>query len=92
LSLDESVAAEVPRMVFALGEAGNTLREPDSKSLGDGLFELRVRDQLHIRIIYMFSSNKIVLLHAFVKKTRRIPKNDMKYANTVRTLYYAYCN
>ena len=30
---------------------GNTLREPHSKALGDGLFELR---RNHVRLFYMF--------------------------------------
>ncbi len=50
---------------------GNKLREPHSKALGDGLFELR-RNQ--VRLFYMFEPGQIIrLLGAMVKKQDRIP-------------------
>jgi hypothetical protein len=50
---------------------GNKLREPHSKALGEGLFELR-RNQ--IRLFYMFEPGQIIrLLGGIVKKQDRIP-------------------
>ena len=50
---------------------GNTLREPHSKALGDGLFELR-RNQ--VRLFYVFEPGQIIrLLGGMVKKQDRIP-------------------
>jgi phage-related protein len=50
---------------------GNNLREPHSKPLGDGLFELR-RNQ--VRIFYVFEPGRIVrLLGGMLKKQNRIP-------------------
>lgn len=58
--------------LIKLAEAlGNTLREPHSKALGDGLFELR-RDQ--VRLFYVFEPGQIIrLLDGMVKKQDRIP-------------------
>ena len=58
--------------LIKLAEAfGNKLREPHSKALGDGLFELR-RDQ--VRLFYMFEPGEIIrLLGGMVKKQDRIP-------------------
>ncbi|MDE1875174.1 MAG: type II toxin-antitoxin system RelE/ParE family toxin [Patescibacteria group bacterium] len=62
---------------------------PLSRSLGDGLFELRVIDLIHVRFIYTFHNNVIWMLHGFIKKTRRISFKDMDYARKeLRKLLY----
>ena len=50
---------------------GHELREPYSKILDDGIFELRAKQGSDIsRILYFFViGNKIVLTNGFVKKT-----------------------
>ncbi|MBI5197867.1 MAG: type II toxin-antitoxin system RelE/ParE family toxin [Nitrospirae bacterium] len=65
-----------------LGEKGNTLREPFSKSLGGGLLELRIRTKGDAyRVFYCFLPGQVVyLLHAFKKKTRKTPKSEMDIA------------
>lgn len=61
-----------PLALIKLAETlGNKLREPHSKALGDGLFELR-RNQ--VRLFYMFEPGQITrLLGGLVKKQDRIP-------------------
>jgi hypothetical protein len=55
----------------ALGLLGNQLREPRSKSLGDGLFELRGTT---VRIYYGFMpGRRVVLLGGYVKKRTDTP-------------------
>ena len=77
-SLTESDRAVVKAKLFYLQERGNQLREPFTKSLGDGLFELRVHAY---RIFFCFrSGNRIVLLHAFRKKSRTTPRRDLDLA------------
>lgn len=58
------------------------LRMPFSKSLGGGLFELRVIERNNIaRTIYVYQHSKtIYLLHAFVKKTQKTPADALKTA------------
>lgn len=58
------------------------LRMPFSKSLGGGLFELRVIERNNIaRTIYVYQHSKtIYLLHAFVKKTQKTPADALKIA------------
>lgn len=57
-------------------------REPLSKYLEPGLWELRVRSGSDIlRIIFTFSKGrKIVLLHIFIKKTQKTPAGDLEIA------------
>jgi phage-related protein len=50
--------------------------------LGDGLFELRPRGRSGIgRAFYCFLIGKrVVVLHAFVKKTQQTPDSELKIA------------
>lgn len=63
-----------------LQERGHKLRMPHSKSIGYGLFELRVMSNPQIRVIFGFHENKAVIVHIFFKKTMQIPRHEMKYA------------
>ncbi len=65
-----------------LEEFGNALRQPHSKSVGNGLFELRIKFASDIsRIFYFFVvDNKIILTNGFVKKTMRTPKSEIELA------------
>jgi phage-related protein len=63
--------AEAIALIKLAETLGNKLREPHSKALGDGLFELR-RSQ--VRLFYVFEPGQIVrLLDGMVKKQDRIP-------------------
>lgn len=57
-------------------------REPLSKYLELGLWELRIKSGSNIlRIIYTFSKGKnIILLHGFIKKQQKTPINELKLA------------
>lgn len=58
------------------------LKEPYVKSLGDKLYELRLKDHRGIyRIIYFIHvDQQFVMLHSFMKKTDKTPKNELKLA------------
>ena len=57
-------------------------KEPLSKHLEAGLWELRIRAGTDIlRIIYTFSKGRvIILLHVFIKKQQKIPQRELKMA------------
>ena len=63
-------------------EFGPDLRLPHSRSLGSGLFELRPRGREGIgRALYCFlMGERIVVLHAFVKKTQATPPRELAVA------------
>lgn len=65
-----------------LEEYGNELREPYSKSMGKGLFELRVTfGNDTIRIFYFFQTDfNIVVTSGYVKKTERTPQRELSRA------------
>jgi hypothetical protein len=76
------VLADYARLVELLTEYGPSLRLPHSRALGDGLFELRPRGRSGIgRAFYCFViGRRVVVLHAFVKKTQQTPDRELKLA------------
>ena len=69
-----------------LEEKGTLLREPYSKPLGDGIFELRAKVGTDIsRVLYFFYyEGKIILTTGFVKKTQKTPKEEIQIAKDRR--------
>ena len=72
-----------------LQEKGNRLREPYSKHLEDGIFEVRGKVGNDIsRVMYFFYYNgKIILTNGFLKKTQKTPKNEIELAKKYRKDY-----
>jgi phage-related protein len=61
---------------------GSNLGLPHTKSLSDGLFELRLKNKEGTgRVFYCTKVGKnIVMLHSFVKKSQKIPKKEIDVA------------
>ncbi|TAN03289.1 MAG: type II toxin-antitoxin system RelE/ParE family toxin [Rhodanobacteraceae bacterium] len=76
------VVADFARLAELLAEHGPSLRLPHSRTLGDGLFELGPRGRSGIgRALYCFLVGKrIVVVHAFIKKTQETPDKELKLA------------
>lgn len=76
------VLADYARLVELLIEHGPNLRLPHSRSMGDGLFELRPRGRSGIgRAMYCFLLGKrVVVVHAFIKKTQQTPDKELRIA------------
>lgn len=76
------ILADYARMVELLMEFGPDLRMPHSRAMGGGLFELRPRGREGIgRALYCFvTGQRVVILHAFVKKTPTTPERDLRIA------------
>lgn len=56
-------------------------REPLSKALGDGLFELRHVGRLNTRVLWFFmTSRRIVAVHGIRNKGQVIPARDIETA------------
>jgi phage-related protein len=86
------VLADCAHLVELLMEHGPNLRLPHSRALGDGLFELRPRGRSGIgRAFYCFLLGKrVVVVHAFIKKTQQTPDKELKVArNRVKELQHA---
>ena len=90
-SLDEKMQAKIARKIGLVAEKGIRLREPYSKHLEDGIFELRTKVGKGIsRVLYFFViGRKIVLTNGFIKKTRRTPPGEIERAKAYRADYLA---
>ena len=86
-SLDMKMQAKMIGLLELLEEKGNQLREPYSKAIDDGIFELRCKVGNNItRILYFFYyEGKIVLTNGFVKKTQKTPAEEIKLAKERRS-------
>ena len=76
------ILADYLRIVELLTEFGPDLRMPHSRAMGSGLFELRPGGREgEGRALYCFASGRnIVVLHAFVKRTRTTRDRDRALA------------
>lgn len=89
LSQDVKMRAKLFRLLELLEEKGNTLREPYSKSLDDGIFEIRAKQGSNItRVLYFFYiGNKIILTNGFIKKSQKTPPSEIDLAKKYRAEY-----
>ncbi|MBI4457663.1 type II toxin-antitoxin system RelE/ParE family toxin [Candidatus Uhrbacteria bacterium] len=79
-ALDSRTLARVLRTIDLLERFENRLGMPHSKNIGLRLFELRIFGRLEIRLLYTFHKGCAVILHGFVKKSRRMPPKELKIA------------
>lgn len=89
--LEKKMRARVFRTIELLERYGYELREPYSKHLGDGIFELRCQLGTNItRICYFFfHGGNAILTNGFVKKTQKTPTEAYERARSYRKAYLA---
>lgn len=87
--LDIKLRAKTLRTILLLQKYGPMLREPESKHLSDGIFELRTTFGGNTgRVLYFFfHEGKVVITHGFVKKSRKTPKEEIDRAKRYRADY-----
>ena len=76
------IRARFLRIVEVMVEHGPDLGMPHTRAMGVGLFEIRAKSSEGIgRVFYCtVVGRRIVLLHAFVKKTEKTPALDLEIA------------
>lgn len=85
--LPVKMRAKMTRAIYMAKMNGTELREPYSKHLEDGIFELRAQIGSDIsRVLYFFYvGHRIILTHGFIKKTQKTPRSEIDRAKTYRT-------
>ena len=88
-SLDDKMSAKVYRLLIMISKNGPDLREPYSKLLEDGIFELRAQIGSDLsRVLYFFmTGRRVVITHGFTKKTQKTPRSEINKAKTYRKEY-----
>ncbi|MDO4584032.1 MAG: type II toxin-antitoxin system RelE/ParE family toxin [Planctomycetia bacterium] len=79
---NQRLRASVLRDMALLRQFGRSLKFPDVRSMGDGLYELRSQAGSDIaRVFYFFfDGRKIVVTNGFVKKTPKTPTRELTKA------------
>jgi len=79
----DGILADYARMIELLMEFGPNLRMPHSRAMGGGLFELRPRGREGAGcVFYCFVvRRRVMILHAFIKKTEDTPVQELKIAH-----------
>lgn len=82
LDLPDGLLARYLKLTDMMLVHGSNLGLPHTKALNNGLFELRLKSKEGIgRVFYCTKVGKnIIMLHSFVKKSQKIPKNEMDVA------------
>ena len=79
---DIKLKAKVLHDIELLEMFGNQLRQPQSKYLADGIFELRTKQSTNItRCFYFFQHGRqIIMTHGIIKKQDRTPPGELSRA------------
>lgn len=93
-SLSVKMKAKALKELELLEEFGTALREPYSKPIEGGLFELRIKVASDIsRVFYFFfDRGKIILTNGFIKKTGKTPKSEIQKALSYKSDYERRCS
>ena len=85
-SLNNKLSAKIYRILDMIEKNGPELREPYSKHLDDGIFEIRARQAKNLaRVLYFFYAGKCVMAtHGFTKKTQKTPPAEIDKAKEYR--------
>lgn len=92
--MNAQLHARTLRMIELLRERGNELREPYTKPLSDGIFELRIQSGNNAaRICYFFMVGRnIIMTNGFIKKTQKTPQSEIDKAKQFRADYLSRLN
>ncbi|EOV8088078.1 type II toxin-antitoxin system RelE/ParE family toxin [Providencia sp. PROV032] len=80
-ALPLKIKVKYDRLIKKLELSANNLREPATKSLGEGLFEIRTMGSEIARGLWVYHKGKtIFMLRIFIKKSQRTPKSEFYLA------------
>ena len=76
------ILAHFIHILEMIGEIGPNLGMPYTRSMGDGLFEIRSRGKEGIgrSLFCTVKGRKVIILHSFIKKSAKTPKRELKTA------------
>ncbi len=79
---DEKLKTKLRVRIGLLEDKGIYLSEPNAEKLTNtDMWELKVKHKRNeYRILYFFSGVKVILVHAFMKKTQKVPRREIKLA------------
>ena len=86
MSLDDKMRAKIIHSISRLKKNDTELREPFSKHLENGIFELRASFSSNTsRVLYFFFTG-IILTNGFIKKLKKLPIPKSKRLNVTELI------
>ena len=79
-TLEKTTRAKWIRHLGLLEQYGGSLGMPHARRITSMLSELRLRGRQEVRAFYTCDHDRITVLHAFVKKTQKIPEREIETA------------
>ena len=79
-SLEKPTRSKWIHLLVLLEKYGSSLGMPHLRPISRDLSELRVRGNQELRAFVHFKGEQISILHAFIKKTQKIPQREIKIA------------
>ena len=78
------IRAHFLRLAAAMAEHGPNLGMPHTRAMGAGLFEVRAKGREGIGRAFFctVTGQRIVILHAYIKKTEQTPARELEIART----------
>src|SRR5438876_138250 len=82
LSLPDTLLARYIRLTEMMQVHGPNLGMPHTRAMGGGLYELRLKGKEGIARIFYCTviRHEILILHSFIKKTEKIPRQELEIA------------
>ena len=82
LAFPAGIQARYVHLTRRIRTFGPNLGMPHSRAMGEGLFELRMKSKEGIgRVFYCnLPDQRVMMLHAFVKKSEKTPTKELKIA------------
>ncbi len=68
------------RSLILLEVYGKNLGMPHARRLTSNLSELRIRGNQEVRAFFTVDDDQVRIIHAFVKKTQKIPQREIEIA------------
>jgi phage-related protein len=75
-----STRSKISHMLDLLEEYGPEVKMPYVRKISFNLSEIRIKGKIQVRIFFTIQNKTICVLHAFVKKTQRIPIRELRIA------------
>lgn len=79
-STNQTTQARCLHAIELLVTAGKKLGLPHSKKINSNLWELRIKGDQEVRLLYGFKKNIAHVVHGFVKKSNKTPKKEIDTA------------
>lgn len=82
LALPDSLAARYVVLTRRITAIGPNLGSPHTESIGDGLFELRLKGREGIARVFFCAlvGRRVMMLHSFIKKSQKTPLRELEIA------------